>query len=244
MPVHGGGYICFSDSDDYLTDDPSFLRKAVSIAEKKQVDIVAWLWQYQDTNGNLVVRKENTPGDFSGVKSGREFARYLYQGSYANGLVVSVWNKLYRRSVIHEIAFDGRLCEDDAWNDQVINRANKILCLDTFGYVYAQNTDSLTNQKFSEERLAFLDTLKTRAEIFAEDDFIQTETKKLFLTIYIEYYFKALAAGISPYADMKTFHIYKRDLQRCGQLNLKTRIRYGIFAASPALYKRIVLRRS
>ena len=97
-----GKYIAFVDSDDYLPNNSNIYSKAISILEYNQVEVVAWLWQFQDENGNLVIDSEKIPSFFSGKKSTREFAKGFYHGSYANGLVVGVWNKLFRKEYIKD----------------------------------------------------------------------------------------------------------------------------------------------
>lgn len=48
-----GKYITFVDSDDYLPDDPTIYSKAISILENHDVDIVTWLWQFQNEGGKI-----------------------------------------------------------------------------------------------------------------------------------------------------------------------------------------------
>ena len=98
-----GKYITFVDSDDYLPDDPTIYSKAISILENHDVDIVTWLWQFQNEEGKLTIDPHKIPTFFCGKKSMLEFAKGLYYGSYANGLVVGVCNKLYKRDYIKNI---------------------------------------------------------------------------------------------------------------------------------------------
>lgn len=59
-----GKYIAFVDSDDYLPNNSGIYSKAISILEYNQVEVVAWLWQFQDENGNLVIDSEKIPSFF------------------------------------------------------------------------------------------------------------------------------------------------------------------------------------
>lgn len=101
-----------------------------------------------------------------------EFAKGLYYGSYANGLVVGVCNKLYKRDYIKNIPFEGRIYEDDDWMSQVLAKTGKIFCEKKFWYIYVQNNTSLTHQKFQEQNLVMLDIVKRRMCLFKQDSFI------------------------------------------------------------------------
>ena len=84
-----GNYLMFVDSDDYLPDDPTIYSKAISILENHDVDIVTWLWQFQNEEGKLTIDPHKIPTFFCGKKSMLEFAkRVVIMVSYANGLVV------------------------------------------------------------------------------------------------------------------------------------------------------------
>ena len=112
-----------------------------------------------------------------------EFAKGLYYGSYANGLVVGVCNKLYKRDYIKNIPFEGRIYEDDDWMSQVLAKTGKIFCEKKFWYIYVQNNTSLTHQKFQEQNLVMLDIVKRRMCLFKQDSFICRESMKLFLNL-------------------------------------------------------------
>lgn len=168
-----GKYITFVDSDDYLPNDPSIYRKAIFVLEHNQVEVVAWLWQFQNENGNLVIDPRKIPSFFEGKQSTRKFAKGLYYGSYANGLVVSVWNKLFQREYIENIRFEGRIYEDDEWMSQVLARPANIFCEREFWYIYTQNNSSLTHQDFQEKNLKMLDILKNRVRLFESENFIR-----------------------------------------------------------------------
>lgn len=210
--VSRGKYIAFVDSDDYLPDDPNIYSKAISILEHNEVDIVAWLWQFQNRDGNLIVDPHKVPAFFCGKQSTQEFAKGLYYGSYANGLVVGVWNKLYKRDYIENIQFEGRLHEDEDWMPQVLAKPGNIFCEREFWYIYVQNNTSLTHQDFQEQNLGMLDILKNRVRLFEKDDFIRIESIRLFMNLYIEFWFRAKKSRILPYNDRQTYMRFMRVL--------------------------------
>lgn len=236
-----GTYIAFVDSDDYLLDETVYER-TVQKMKQYSVDIGAFMWQFEDLSGKYVVKQENTPSDFYGIKTTSEFAKLLYQGNYANGLVVSVWNKMYCRAFIENIFFDEsmKICEDDEWSNRIYSKEGTVYCDDSFCYVYAQNNNSLTHQSFGKENLVFLDTLRKRVDTFKNDYFLVKETQKCYLNLYIEYYYRAKDVDIQVYEDKATYTRFRKALK--DTVSMKTRFRFLLFAISPAIYRKLVYR--
>lgn len=238
-----GKYITFVDSDDFLPDDPHIYSNAISLLEENDVDIVAWLWQYQNKNGQLVVDSTKIPEFFHGKMSTREFVRGLYYGSYGNGLVVCVSNKMFKKDFIAKQRFEYQIFEDDDWMTKLLAKEGTVFCQNDFWYVYSQNEHSLTHSEFSEARYAFLDILKNRVCLFNQDSFIKSQTMKLYIEIYIEYWFKGKQAKIKPYSDMQTYKMYLSQLNKLGDLiRMKDRVRYTLFKISPKLYELFVFK--
>lgn len=234
-----GSYITFVDSDDYLMDETVYERTVQNMIQYS-ADIGAFMWQFENTVGEYVVKRENIPLDFDGVKTTSEFAKYLYQGSYANGLVVSVWNKVYCRSFIEDINFDESMiiCEDDEWVNRIYSKKGTVCCDDSFGYVYAQNNDSLTHLSFRKEKFVLLDILRKRIDVFNNHSFIILETQKCYLNLYIEYYYRAKDADIQAYEDRVIYTRFRKAVRDV--VSMKTRFRFWLFGISPKVYKRLV----
>ncbi len=55
-----------------------------------------------------------------------------------------------------------------------------IYLINDFGYVYKENTDSLTHQKFASKNLKFLDVLKNRQSLLSYKKKFLDQTIKLF----------------------------------------------------------------
>lgn len=164
-------------------------------------------------------------------------AKLWYKGAYENGLVTSVVNKLYKRETIIDERFTYNIFEDDDWIGKILSKANNIICIDEFLYIYTQNNESLSHQVFSDETIKFLDILKKRMELFAGDEYIYFETEKLFCNVYIEYYLKAKNNKIDFNIDKDIFANFAKELQNSRKISKKTYIRYLIFKISPIFYK-------
>ena len=231
-----GKYVTFVDADDYLTENPIY-EKAINILEKENVEVVSWLWQYEQ-GGKYVVSQEKIKNIPYGKVNGKSFLNILYEGNYANGMVVAVWNKLYKRELIENEYFKYRYNEDDDWSIRVLSKASRIYSLDEFGYVYTENINSLTHQKFSGKEYNMLTILKEREALVNENEFLRAETLKLYCNLYIEYYYKAVQYGVPAHNDVKTYNHFRKNKE----IDLKSRIRFDIFSRSPYVYKKLIWR--
>lgn len=70
-----------------------------------------------------------------GKVNGKSFLNILYGGNYANGMVIAVWNKLYKRELIENEYFKYRYNEDDDWSIRVLSKASRIYSLDYNGLI-------------------------------------------------------------------------------------------------------------
>lgn len=235
-----GEYITFIDPDDYLWPDRYIYNKVMNVLLDNDADIVAWLWQFQDDKGNFTVEKDKISIDFQGIITGIEFAKLWYKGSYENGLVTSIWNKLYKKEIIEDEKFRYKIFEDDDWMTRILRKVNNIVCINEFFYVYAQNNDSLTHKKFSKEHIDFLKILMNRADLFKADEFIYIETIKLFCNLYIEYYFEAQKEKIDFDINKKIFHKYIQKLKDTGNIDKKTYLRFVFFLITPVFYNVVI----
>ena len=236
LDIAKGTYIAFVDSDDYIL--PEMYAKMLECIIENDVDFCVCQWQYEYADGRQVVQRDKISPAIYGKHSSIEFAHFLFRGSYENGVVVAVWNKLYHKNAIDSLRFDGRRAEDDEFNDKINSLNLRTYVMPDQFYVYVQNTLSLTNTPFSADQLHFLNVLEKRQKLFSDDSFIRQETEKLYCNIYIEYYYKAKAAGI-PFP-----HTYRRIFRRmfsalCSEdaCNVKFRLRMCLFLLSPTLYK-------
>lgn len=240
-----GEYIMFLDSDDYWSDDRDFLKNALLKLENTQTDILAFLFLSRDKNGNDSTYGQELPQIFkdSAIINTQSFAHLMYMGPYCNGLAIAVWNKIYRREFIQEVDYRMRAFEDEDWTARVMCQEGTVCCFGYFGYIYAESPDrvSITHEEFSCKRFGVLDCLQNRIQLFRDDPFMIRESIRLYLNLYIEYYFNAKAANISAYGHRKDYFRLLRQGMR--MLSIKDIIRFGIFYISPKAYQWIILER-
>lgn len=241
-----GDFIAFFDDDDRCL--LHMYETMVKAIERDNADICVCQWNYEALSGQHTINNKIYDSSFYGVMSSIEFARYLYkyEGNeagygYANSIVVSPWNKLFRRDVIKGVKCSGFLGEDEEMNDWVNSKNVIVTVIPDELYYWCQNLDSMSNKPFSEKKYHFLDMLIKRCEIF-DDEYILNKSKLLFCNLIVEYWFNAEDAKITPpISQRKLLKKYVFDLLKSKSCSLKFYLRMMLFSISSNLYKKVLL---
>ncbi len=147
MTVATGEYIAFVDSDDWLEIQMyQCLYEAMTMTDADIASCGArrvWLdgkpaQELLAVNRDCVLEQEAA----------------MVALITSNGLVQTVWNKLYRRSAIEGVLFlTGLIHEDEFWSWQVIARARRTVTLKESYYNYLQRENSIMGMGFTEKSL-------------------------------------------------------------------------------------------
>ena len=146
LAVATGEYVSFIDSDDWI--EPDFMQTLLDAMDCTGADISDCATRLVDEDGNSLsirgVGQDETLGTIDAlvrlVKEDRIFQ--------------TVWNKLYRRSVIGDILFEkGKYNEDDYFTYQVFDRARKIAIVSKPMYNYLQRGGSIMGVGYNPRRL-------------------------------------------------------------------------------------------
>lgn len=211
-----GEYIAFVDADDYM--HPQAYEIMLKSLLRDSTDVCVCQWNYELIDGRHTINNRIYDDTFYGIKTGTEFARYLYcykdteNGGYgyANGLVVSPWNKLYRKQLLTSFTSSGYIGEDEEMNDYVLSQKDtRVSIIKDELYYWCENPDSITHQVFSDKRWHLFKMLEKRSKLY-KDKYIQKETHKLIFNIYIEYYFKSRSTISSqevPPPNLQSTHL-------------------------------------
>ena len=188
-----GDFIAFIDSDDWVA--PDFLEVLYETLAREGADIVEC--DVVKTNG----REENTAdagGEIAAADAGgaggagpaeagaREAGappspkkdliscgpQEAIHSLIRDGIFrQTVWNKLYRRSVLDGVLFPkGRLNEDEFWTYKVFARASLIVKISRPLYYYFQRPGSIMGASFSIRRLDALDA-KIERQVLLDEKF-------------------------------------------------------------------------
>lgn len=124
-----GKYIAFMDNDDMLR--PGMLQKLYLSIIKNDCDI-AVTSIYQIIKGKYEVGMQSPIEEDTAVTAD-EFLRMYASNGYA---MFSIWNKLYRASLIKEHMFPEIMFDDEAWTPYILSHADRICYLDKALYEY------------------------------------------------------------------------------------------------------------
>lgn len=133
-----GDFISFIDSDDWV--DVDMIETLVNKALENSSDIVScgvrMVWENDQPSKMLTKNHEEIT--FTDTESA------LYSFVKSEYLIQTVWNKLYKKSVIQDIPFPyGKINEDEYWSWKAISRARTITSIDKPMYNYLQRNGSI-----------------------------------------------------------------------------------------------------
>lgn len=161
MAVATGDWIAFVDSDDWI--DAQMYQCLYEAMKTTDSDIAACgarrIWtngkpaqELRSMNGYCVLEKEDA----------------MEALITSNGVVQTVWNKLYRRNVAESVLFPaGLIHEDEFWTWQVFAQAKRIVTLKESYYNYLQRDNSIMGAGFSEKGLLVI-RAKTERQDYIE----------------------------------------------------------------------------
>lgn len=243
-----GDYIAFFDDDDRC--DRRMYETMVNAALSNNADICVCQWNYELPDGTHTVNNQIYDASFYGVMNSIEFARYLYKYEgkedgygYANGIVVSPWNKIFHKDVIKGVKCSGYLGEDEEMNDWINCKNVKVVIIPDEFYYWCHHSSSMSHKPFSSKKYHFLEMLVKRCERF-NDTYILEKTRFLFCNLFIEYWYYAEEANIEPPKQLySTFIEMYTQLLKDRKCNIKFVLRALIFRCSKALYKHTILKK-
>lgn len=147
IAVASGKYIGFVDSDDYI--EPNMYEILYKNLVKYNVDIAQCSYNVFCGNNIIPIKKSNHKKIFNneeGVKNILE----------ADIFFPSVWNKLYKRSIVDIYFRTYNISEDRVFNIEVFKNAKSSIYLDDCKYNYVQNENSLVNSAYSKKNIDVL----------------------------------------------------------------------------------------
>lgn len=172
LNIATGEYVVFIDSDDWI--ESSMIEKLYVLLMKCNADIAECGVCYVTENGNELKKDVNVGGiqELSKI----EALKLLIS---TNQVRQTVWNKLYKRSVIEKNSFVvGKTHEDEFWTYKVIDNAEKIVVTDDVLYNYVQRNGSIVNSDYSVKRLDGLEARVERMKYLSKYPELGQELKK------------------------------------------------------------------
>lgn len=166
IAVATGSFYIFVDGDDYLA--PQMVQRLMETQRAADADITLCGYMCVDEAGNHQQPPHRMPKAFARAHTGREvLSGTALEKTWVYWLVS--WNKLYRASLFDSVRYPvGKLHEDAFIMHRLYYAANRVACCDEMLYYYVQRPDSITNRRYSAQRLdeaeAFLDWIDLALE--------------------------------------------------------------------------------
>lgn len=177
-----GEYICFVDSDDYVSSE--YIHDMLNEALLNEADIVCC--GFQKKEGDLVVDERCTKK--TQILSNRQALVDLF--SPRGTIYPMAWNKLYRRILFSDFHIEypvGKINEDEFTTYQLLYNANKTVVLNRVLYYYRTRPFSIMEQKFTQKRLELIEGLYD-IENFVEKKCVDIADHARRNTVYKLYY--------------------------------------------------------
>ena len=158
IDLASGDYICFVDSDDYVSS--RFVDDMITDIDPN-IDIVFSGIRRVDIDGKELCRDF----DFESGKITKE--ELLSNASLDNGYqFICAVNRLYKRTVFECIRFaDGKNHEDELFFNELLKRDFNYKVVQSANYYYRQTNGSIMRSRIDLRRLTAIDALLERATI-------------------------------------------------------------------------------
>lgn len=118
-----GEYLAFMDGDDWI--DPEMYEHMLSALKDQDADLAVcrYKWVYQDETVDISTNK-------AVVFEGQEILEKYLEEDDAVQIQNAAWNKLYKRSILGDLAYPPRWYEDMLYTIQLLNLPAKSVYLD------------------------------------------------------------------------------------------------------------------
>lgn len=236
-----GEYLAFVDSDDYVSEN--FVRVLYDLLQETGCAVSQCRFSY--VQGEPL--KDEANRDYQIYRGECLLARLYGPEDEATCFVVA-WNKLYRKELFDKIRYPvGRIHEDEATTYRLFHEAKKLAYTrrPLYGY-YTDNKGSIT-AVFSRKRLQWLTAHEERITFFAKHGYekLLPDAYRKLCDACITFYFRCTREVEGREAlqrelrrRLKTYRVQGKKWIR--ELPLRTRVGYGLFTVSPALYARLL----
>lgn len=177
-----GEYIYFMDSDDLL--HPLALECLYRALEECDADIS--LCGYIRSSAR---KFDDVVSSKPFVVEKREMLAGLFTHSGDEMFFVSVWNKLYKKSLLKELFFNKIIgAEDVDFNARVFLRANRFAKIDMNLYLYYINPSSLTQSSIKDSALTNTDYIHTLESYYNASCYLKDDDELQALALLKLYY--------------------------------------------------------
>ena len=168
-----GKYILFVDSDDYLEEN--MIENMIENLKTQKAQVVQCEYNEVDEDGKIIKSIHNSK--LKAVENSYDIVQEFLE----RNITISLWNKIFSKSVLENIYFDEEIhhYEDKLFILRVLLQCNKISYLNEPEYNYVKRENSVSYDLFKVSYLEILDVdEKIEAEIMKKYPNIIIKVKK------------------------------------------------------------------
>ena len=244
IDISKGEYICFVDSDDWISSDYVSTLFDLIINNNADIAVCSYVKTEKENDlGNNI--EDNIIEEYNNIQA----IKKIYSTSDCERInIIIAWNKLYNKRLFENIRYpQNRYYEDGGTTYKLLYNSEKIVCLKKVMYYYFVNCESITGSKLNKKKI--IDAIELQEE---ELNFYKNKNldemyvlcyKRLLEKLISLYYESGDGIGkeISEWIADKYKFYYKRKKQIINSVTtLKTRIRYMLFFINRKIYKWLV----
>ena len=234
LAVATGEYISFIDSDDYIA--PEFVAKLYEAMTQTGADVAECATAYVDEDGNILRNRNAAP--IAEMDKLEALRRLVLE----DGIYQTVWNKLYRRTVIDGILFEkGKHHEDDFWTYQIFDRIGKLAVVERPMYYYLQRSGSIIGAGYTIKRLDGLEARILRMKYLQKYEALAALTRQN-LILDCMWHYQSTKAHLVGQEQVTALTKIRETMKNCPAVPLKQlsgkwthRVWYTLFRTMPEL---------
>jgi len=231
-----GDYIGFVDSDDTL--EPDMYQTLLTVLDGLDADIaICGVRRIDGQKSEL----------FFGSKQVKTFNREQgIQALLTGRIMMSIYDKVYKRNILEEAIFYGSIYEDLQFNFTVFSLANKLIFYDFVKYNYIIRDNSISVSQFNQKYMnciavtgGILKTVSASMPEHLNQATILDFTTNIFILNLV------LLSSKQKFAReydilVENLSIHNRDKDIFRQLKPKHRYGYGFFRIAPSFYTQLI----
>jgi glycosyltransferase involved in cell wall biosynthesis len=166
ISVANGKYITFVDSDDYIDFNMIYLMYQRII--KDNTDMCMCNFCRVDEEGNLLYEEYNSLIKNKVLEKNQIFSEFT---GLTHSKYVVACCKLYKKEIFNECRYiKGKTHEDEFIVHHILDRCNKISCMEDRLYYYLKRANSIMNSGFSIKRMDAVEAILERTQFAIEKD--------------------------------------------------------------------------
>lgn len=170
-----GKYVCFLDSDDWVTTD--MIETLYRNIKENDADVSEAQYIRVEDENQKPIQNEEKVYVFDNIQASINLRNYQL-----NQIVA--WNKMYKKECFENIKFPfGKIHEDEFTTYKVLYACKKIVVSTKVLFFYRNTPNSIMNKKFSRKRLHVIEAYDEAIAFYEERK--EKELKKLTIICYL-----------------------------------------------------------